>query len=177
MRKVILYIAMSLDGLIADQDGGVGFLCGDGSEPDHPGSYPSFIESVDTIILGYHTYYQLITELAPDDWVYHGKTTYVMTNRELTSNDEVIFTHQPLVDLLVDLKSQSGKNIWICGGASIVNQALDVLDQLWITVIPIVLGDGIRLFDLHAQSIPLRLVATNQYNGMIDLVYEKRLSE
>jgi hypothetical protein len=51
MRKVILYIAMSLDGYIADKIGGVDFLVGDGSEPDNIGSYSSFIETVDTIIM------------------------------------------------------------------------------------------------------------------------------
>ncbi len=73
MRKTILYIAMSLDGYIADRDGGVAWLAGDGSSPDHPGSYPRFYESIDTVILGYATYRQIVTELFPDGWIYQGE--------------------------------------------------------------------------------------------------------
>lgn len=73
MRKVILYIAMSIDGYIADEKGGVDWLAGDGSDKDNQGSFPRFIETVDIVILGYKTYYQIVTELSPDSWAYLGK--------------------------------------------------------------------------------------------------------
>jgi len=175
MRKVVLYIAMSLDGYIADKIGRVDFLGGDGSEPDNAGSYSAFIETVDTIILGYTTYHQINTELSPKEWVYKGKTTYVITNKNEQSTDEVIFTNFDLSSLLQKLKSEDGKNIWICGGASIVNQAIDMIDQFCITIIPTILGDGIPLFSKHKNELPLKLASTMQYNGIIDLVYERRL--
>ena len=53
MKKVILYIAMSLDGYIANANGGVAWLQGDGSDPDAEGTYPNFISTIDTVILGY----------------------------------------------------------------------------------------------------------------------------
>jgi dihydrofolate reductase len=127
MRKVILYIAMSLDGYIADKIGGVDFLVGDGSEPDNIGSYSSFIETVDTIIMGYTTYHQIVTELSPNEWVYKRKKTYVLTSKDEKSTDEIIFTNFDIMSLLNKLKSDDGKSIWICGGASIVNQALDFI--------------------------------------------------
>lgn len=52
MGKVVLYLAMSVDGYIADDQGGVDWLSGDGSQPDAPGSYPSFYETVDAIVMG-----------------------------------------------------------------------------------------------------------------------------
>ena len=55
MGKIVLYLAMSVDGYIADEQGGVGWLGGDGSEPGAPGSYPAFYETVDTIVMGWTT--------------------------------------------------------------------------------------------------------------------------
>ncbi len=174
MRKVILYIAMSLDGYIADQHGGVGWLGGDGSDANSPGSYSGFLRSVDTIIMGYKTYQQIVSELSPDTWVYAGKKSYVITHRHLESSDEIIFTDKDLSILLAELKRKNGKNIWICGGASIVNQllALGLIDRMHITMIPTLLGDGLRLFSKHAKETRLELISTQSNNGMTDLVYE-----
>lgn len=165
---------MSLDGYIADSNGGVDFFCGDGSDPQNVGSYPRFIETVDTVIMGFTTYHQIITELSPDVWPYKDKITYVITNKKEKSTNEIIVTNEDLKTLIQKLKGEEGKDIWICGGASIVNQILDCIDLLCITVIPTILGDGVALFAKHENEIPLKLISSTQYNGMIDLVYEKR---
>ena len=176
MRKVILYIAMSLDGYIADQAGGVDWLAGDGSDDENAGSYPGFFDTIDTVILGYRTYRQIITELFPDGWVYAGKTSYVVTHRPEPSTDEIIFTKETMRELIERLKAQEGKDIWICGGASIVNQLTGpgLIDRYHITVIPTILGDGVRLFKKREAPIRLKLLSTEDYNGMVDLVYEPR---
>ena len=109
MRKTILYIAMSLDGYIADRDGGVAWLAGDGSSPDHPGSYPRFYESIDTVILGYATYRQIVTELFPDGWIYQGKTSYVLTHRRERPAGDVIFTDEEIDGLITRLKAAEGR--------------------------------------------------------------------
>ena len=175
MKKVILYIAMSLDGYIADKDGGVGWLGGDGSDPDHPGSYPEFIETIDTIILGYTTYQQIVSELSPDVWPYKGKKAYILTHRKLECSDEIIFSNKTPSRLITDLKHENGKDIWICGGASIVNQLLDdnLIDRMCLSLIPTLLGDGIRLFSKHEKETSWKLISTQSYNGMTDLVYER----
>ena len=171
----MLYIAMSLDGYIADGNGGVGWLGGDGSDIDNPGSYPEFIKTVDVVVIGYNTYHQLITELAPEGWVYEDKLTYVLTHRKLESTKNIIFTAQKPADLIANLNKQPGLDIWICGGARTVNEmfAADLIDVLTITVIPTILGDGIPLFFKHDEAKQLRLLETKSYNGMIDLVYER----
>lgn len=176
MRKVVLYIAMSLDGYIADERGGVGWLSGDGSETEDLGSYPVFIKTIDTVILGYKTYHQIVTELSPDTWVYKGKKSYVLTHKKIEPTEEIVFTDKNIADLIDELRKEEGKNIWICGGASIINQLVnrEEIDQFCITVIPTILGDGIRLFEKHKKEYPLKLLSVRKYNGMTDLLYEKR---
>lgn len=174
MRKTIVYIAMSVDGYIADKQGGVEWLVGDNAGGGSMGSYPLFIESVDTIVLGYKTYRQIKTELSPDEWIYKGKTSYVITHTPEPSTDEIRFSPESLPDLVSRLKAGTGQDIWICGGASIVNQlrAADLIDRYHITVIPTILGEGIPLFEPQSSPTRLRLVSTGEYDGMVDLVYE-----
>ena len=172
MRKAILYIAMSLDGYIADQNGGVSWLVGDGSDSGHPGSYPDFIQTVDTVVLGYRTYHQIVSELSPENWVYHGLKSYVLTHRKLASTEEISFTDQSPADLVSKLKNDSGSGIWICGGADVVNQLLEsrLIDEFFISVIPTVLGGGVRLFTAE-RPMDLSLLSVLHYNGIVELRY------
>jgi len=168
---------MSLDGYIADEKGGVYWLMGDGSDPSaDQGSFSRFIETIDTVILGYTTYHQIVTELCPDFWAYPGKKSYVITHRQLESNDEIIFTSEDFQTLMMRLKNDEGKAIWICGGASIIQQAFryDLIDKVCVSIVPTLLGKGIRLFDTQEKEKPLKLVSTEINNGMIDLWYERR---
>ncbi len=176
MRKVIAYIALSIDGFIADKAGGVDWLCGDGSDPQNLGSYDEFFDSIDTVIMGYATYNQIVTQLSPDFWVYTGKNSYVITHRQLENNGEITFTDAKLDELIGTLKSQEGKDIWICGGASVVAQLirLELIDEFVLSVIPVILGDGIRLFDKQKGDLKLKLKSTKSYNGIVDLCYERR---
>lgn len=176
MRKVVLYIAMSLDGYIANQDGGVEWLSGQDPTSEEMGSYPEFIKTVDTVIMGWKTYHQVITELSPDNWVYSGMKSYVVTHRSFPSTHEIICINKPVEELVMALKEQEGKDIWICGGASIANQLVEknLIDRYHITVIPTVLGGGIKLFNGSHEELKLKLMSTQSYNGMTDLVYERR---
>lgn len=176
MRKVILYIAMSLDGYLADETGGVAWLEGDGSDERHPGSYEAFTERVDTVLMGYRTYAQIVAELSPQAWPYAGKTTYVLTHRKKAPTDGIIFTEQDPAELVAGLRRQPGKDIWLCGGADVVRQllALNLVDEFFITVIPVLLGQGIRLFSPQERQLPLRLLETVSYNGMVELRYQRR---
>lgn len=69
-RKVILYISQSLDGFIADSKGNVDWILGNNKEYLSDYGYETFIKDIDTVILGYNTYSQIINELSPDNWVY-----------------------------------------------------------------------------------------------------------
>ena len=83
MRKVILYIAMSLDGYIADKNGGVDWLSGQGAEGAEEGTYSEFIKGIDTVVMGWNTYVQVKTELSPEIWPYEELTSYVITHRKV----------------------------------------------------------------------------------------------
>ena len=174
--KIVLYLAMSVDGYIADEQGGVGWLGGDGSEPDAPGSYPAFYETVDTIVMGWTTYRQIVTELSPDSWPYEGRPCYVVTHRQEEDQEGICFWNGELTALAGKLKAEREGNIWICGGASVAGQLLKEgrIDKLWLSVIPTVLGKGVRLYPELGPELPLKLVGTEHYHGIVDLVYEKR---
>ena len=79
MRKVILFIAMSLDGYIADRNGKVDWLNGQDDHVENLNTYSIFIEGVDTVVMGWNPYHQIITELSPKEWVYSGLASYVIT--------------------------------------------------------------------------------------------------
>ena len=176
MRKVTLFIAMSLDGYIADKDGGVDWLNGQEEDGENMDTYSEFIKTIDTIIMGWNTYHQVITELSPEEWVYPEQISYVITHREIPSTERIRFTSESPCDLVKRLREEEGNGIWICGGANIVRQLMetDLIDTLHISVIPTLLGDGVRLFGPLEKEQKLRLVKTQSYNGITDLVYEKR---
>ncbi len=176
MRKVILFIAMSLDGYIADSEGKVGWLGGQGNEEEMIDTYSEFVAHVDTVIMGWNTYYQVSTELSPDEWVYDGLKSYVVTHRDNSSTEKIQFTSEEPCSLIRKLKKEYGKGIWICGGADIVRQLMaeDLIDMYYVSVIPMLLGNGIRLFGGSGKEIPLKLVKTQSYDGITDLIYEHR---
>ena len=81
MRKTILYIAMSLDGYIADKNGSVDWLTGQGTDEENVDTYSEFVKDIDTVVMGWNTYAQVITELSPGKWPYENLTSYIITHR------------------------------------------------------------------------------------------------
>lgn len=176
MRNAVLFTAMSLDGYLADSTGSVDWLSGHDSSVDSADTYQAFVQTVDTAIMGYNTYHQIVTELSPDVWVYDMLKTYVITHRPLPSGNAIQFCSTNPCELLTRLKGQPGKDIWICGGAQIVSQLLrqNMIDIYYISVIPTLLGSGIRLFEKAENEIKLHLTKLQQNNGIVDLIYERR---
>lgn len=176
MRKVVLFIAMSLDGYIADINGGVGWLNGESDEVENEDTYSEFVKDIDTVIMGWNTYNQVTTELSPTEWVYSDFLSYVITHKKRESADNIKFIQKSPGSLVRDLKEQEGKNIWICGGASIIRQLMQdgLIDRFHISIIPTILGDGIHLFGTIGEELKLKLMQTREYNGIIEVIYEKR---
>ncbi len=177
MRETVLYLAVSLDGYLADRMGGVGWLSGPGGAWEGvESSYPAFLQGVDTVVMGWNTYRQIAWELSPGEWVYRGLASYVVTHRTRPSTDEITFTREAPAALIRRLREQEGRRIWICGGADLAGQLLaeDLIDRLHLTVVPALLGGGKRLFGpLHPMRY-LRLADTRRYGEMVDLVYTRR---
>lgn len=179
MRKVVLFIAMSLDGYIADSDGGVGWLNGQDADAEDQDSYSEFTQAIDTVVMGWNTYHQIVTELSPDEWVYSDFVTYVITHNRTSSDEQITFTDENPLDLVEGLKRRDGKDIWICGGANLAQQFMraGLIDRYHISVIPTLLGSGIRLFGELPEEQKLSLVRMRSANGIVELVYKQgRLS-
>lgn len=176
MRKVVLFIAISLDGYIADANGGVDWLSGQGDDSENMDTYSEFVKDIDTVIMGWNTYHQVVTELSPKEWIYSDLKTYVVTHKLSDSSEQICFTDESPTDLVKKLKAENGKDIWICGGAAIVHQLIcaDLIDKYYISVIPTLLGNGIRLFGEFPKERKLSLTKTQHYNGITDLIYERR---
>ena len=176
MRRTILFIAMSLDGYIADKFGQVDWLGGQDPADENEGTYPEFVQMVDTVIMGWKTYHQVATELSPNEWVYSNLTTYVITHHEKEPDEKIRFVQDSPASLIRNLKSSEGRDIWICGGAEIVCQLMrdDLIDRFYISVIPVILGDGIRLFEKTEKRLELKLLEIRSWNGITELRYERQ---
>ncbi len=176
MRKTILFIAMSLDGFIADSAGQVDWLSGQNPAEDNDAAYTQFISGVDCVVMGWTTYHQIVAELSPSVWVYDGLTSHVITHREIPSTPQIRFTQESPAALIRRLQAQNGKDIWVCGGADIVRQLMseNLIDRFHISIIPVILGDGIRLFAPLDVPLKLRLIECKAQNGITEVIYERR---
>lgn len=174
-RKVVLYIAQSLDGYIARGNGDIDWLEGDGSEPDSDFGYNDFYESIDTIIIGRNTYEQIIQDLSPEQWPYEGKETYVVTTDDLEPNKNVEFIKEDVVNFIKQLKEKEGKDIWIVGGAILIDALIkeNIVDEYIISIMPTILGFGIKLFNENNPEIKLKFNGSSVYNGAVVLHYLK----
>ncbi len=175
MRKVTLYISMSLDGYAADRFGGVAWLYG-----NEPGccesSYDEFSSGVDTVIMGRKTYEQVTTELSPGEWPYAGMDCYVLTHQKRESRRGITFTDAEPEALVAALRSRQGRDIWICGGPETAMRFLHagLIDEYRIAVIPTLLGDGIRLFGEQGFERRLCLIEAREYGGIVELIYASK---
>ena len=168
-RKIIFSCAMSLDGYIADQQDGYAWIKGDGDrrlDTIEKWDYPAFLSTVDTVIMGRRCYELGQHKDFKDQQV-------IVASRQKLGDPSVILTSDP-IKTLTDLKTQDGKNIFVFGGAKLTQSLLDadLIDTFIIGIVPIILGQGIRLFD---QSQPIRLHLTKQTieEGIVILHYEK----
>ena len=168
-----MYIAMSLDGYIARKSGNIDWLDGDGSEPNADFGYEEFYNSIDTVIMGRKTYDQILTF---GEYPYKGTRGYVYTSEKRDSKEDVIFTEEDAAELIGRLREEEGKDIWLIGGAGVIDDFIkkDLIDEYIVTVIPYILGDGISLFKDGNPELKLKLVKNETFNGMAMLRYVRR---
>lgn len=172
-RKLILYISMSLDGYIATKENSLDFLSLVEQEGEDYG-YNDFVKSVDAVIIGRKTYEKVIA--MGYEYPHTDKDVYILTRTEKSSIGTFKFYNGELSQLVGSLKSQEGKNIYCDGGAEIANELIkeDLVDEYIISVIPILLGDGIKLFKDGRPEQKLELISTKQFNkGLTQLHYKR----
>lgn len=172
-RKVILYIATSLDGYIAREDGDIGWL----SMVEAPGEdygYGEFIKTVDTVIMGRKTYDKVLS--FGIEFPHKNKECYVITRQHRPPEGNIIFYNGDMGELIKTLKGKEGKDIFIDGGAQVVNELmkLDLIDEYVISVIPIFLGSGIRLFEDNRPQMSLKFKDSRHFSsGLVQVSYER----
>lgn len=170
-RQLVLYIAMSLDGYIAKPDGNIDFL----SIVETPGEdygYADFLQSIDTVIWGRKTFDKV---LSFGIGVPHKDKQVYVISKERTGHHEHAEYHNDVVGLVQQLKGKEGKNIYCDGGAEIVFELLNhhLFDRLIVSVIPHVLGGGIRLFKKGMPEQAIQLKRSISYpSGLVQLWYD-----
>lgn len=172
-RKVILYIAMSLDGYIATENNDLDWLSIVEIQNEDYG-YENFVQGVDTVIMGRKTYDKVLSFGV--DFPHKAKKCYVISRSKTDVDRNVEYYSGDLKNLIEDLKNREGSNIFIDGGSEIVNELLkiDMIDEFIISIIPIFLGNGIRLFKDGRPKQPLNLKSTKEFpSGLVQLWYEK----
>jgi dihydrofolate reductase len=168
--RLRLYIAASLDGFIATPDGGVSWL-----DPYHSPDlgYEHFMKSIGTVVMGRATYEQALG--FPGPWPNAGKRTIVLTSRPIESAPRDVERWPGDVASLADhLRTKSTRDVWICGGARTARAFLDLdqVDRIELYVIPVLLGEGLPLFERSPHQSSLRLARTRSFkNGVVELVY------
>jgi dihydrofolate reductase len=174
--KITLYIATSVDGYIADEDGSVVWLeeFEDSASDDDIEDFTTFYESVDCLVMGAKTYEQVLTF---GEWPYDDNPTYVFTHRDLSpATDSVEFVSQDVADFSTAVKQQHS-HIWLVGGAHIAQSFLaeHEIDELRLSLVPVLLGSGVSLFAEEHDQQRLRLLGTKPRDtGIVEHHYEIR---
>ncbi len=170
-RKLILYIACSLDGYIAAKNDNIDFLNTVAVEGEDYG-YGEFINSVDTVIVGRKTYDKVLS--IGYDFPHADKESYIITRTKKDSIGNIHFYNGSIKELVENLKTKPGMNIFCDGGAEIVNLLLkeQLFDELYISIIPCLLGSGTKLFNEINIESSLKLVDSRAYkSGLVQLHY------
>ncbi len=179
MRKVVLYIATSLDGFIAKLDGSVDWL-GEPS-PDQDYGYGALLQRIDTTLMGRTTFEQVLTfgdfpYKDKENWVF-SRDSYFVDNQletDLYKNKIVKICTHDAAARVATLKAQTGKDIWLVGGGILNTTLLNagLIDEMIISICPIILGNGIPLFSREADLKKMQLQHTESYpTGYIQMTY------
>jgi len=171
MRKIVLFIATSIDGYIAGKDGNTDWLYTDGDF-----GYREFYDSIDTTLMGYNTYYFI--KHFPR-FPYPDKTNYVFTRtKRKPDGNPVELILGDVVNFTKKIKKRAGKNIWLVGGGKINSLLLNanLIDQMIISIHPVALGQGIKLFkDESLKKLHFSLIGHKVFErGLVQLTYENR---
>jgi len=170
-RKVVLGLGLSLDGYIARRNGDIDFLI-------HPKDYSMgpFFASVDAGIMGRKTLEDGL-RLSGGKLPKTSMKMYVMSRTKPPGErDGVIFTNESPEALVARIRERPGKNIWLMGGGEIAREFLraDLVDELYLGIVPVLLGEGIPLFPMGFPQRQFTLIENKTYSqGLIALKYER----
>jgi dihydrofolate reductase len=172
-KKLILYISMSLDGYIAKPNDDLSFLSIVEKEGEDYG-YADFVSTVDTVIMGRKTYDWVTKQV---DFPHADKNAFILTRTARPSIGKTIFYTGAIIDLVKKLKLEHGKNIFCDGGAEVVNELLrdNLIDEFVISVIPVLVGNGIKLFKDGRPEQKLKPVSVKSFKTGLTQLHFKRI--
>lgn len=176
MRKLSLFIATSLDGYIAKTGDDLSFLESVEKEGEDYG-YADFTATIDTLIIGRKTYDYVLKGIGSSHYDNGQRDVYVITRTERPPVGRTTFYTGNLADLVRRLKSESGKNIYCDGGAEVIHELLknDLVDEFIISIVPVLVGDGTRLFKDGRPEQPLELLHAKTFDtGLTQLHYRRK---
>lgn len=176
MRQLSLFIACSLDGYIAKPNDDLSFLKMVEQEGEDYG-YADFTANVDTLLLGRKTYDYVVREIGADHYDNGQRDIYVITRTPRPKTGRTTFYTGNLAELVTQLKAKDGKNIYCDGGAEVIHALLnqDLIDGFIISVIPILLGNGTRLFKDNRPEQLLEFVGVKSFkSGLTQLHYKRK---
>jgi dihydrofolate reductase len=195
VARTVYYCASSLDGYIAEADDSLDWLLGyegtfehEAAEPgpmSEGGGYERFYESVRALVSGSATYEWIIDHLdvsGGGQWPYRGKPCWVLSSRQLRRPEgegvDVRIADASVGELYEEMAAAAGDGVlWVVGGGGVASQFADEgrLDEVHVTVVPVVLSGGKRLFERRLPSGSMQLTGTRAFkNGMVELRYEIR---
>lgn len=174
MGKIILYIAQSLDGYISRENGEIDWLW-----DDRDYGFEGFLQTIDTVVLGRKTYEQIF-ELA-EEFPYKTKDVYVVSQVEEGYDQYATFIQpEQITPLMEMLKTEQDKNIWIVGGAKLIDHfiSMGLIDEYHIAIQPTLIGKGIPLFQPNDAEQQLSLIDMKKHDdGMLLLTYHQKEEE
>lgn len=173
-RKIILNLAMSLDGYIASEEGGYNWIAGEEEDKlntKNKFNFDEFLEGIDIVVMGKNCYDQ---NMHND---FKNKKVYVATSQKLENQDNLYFVSGDICKIIMEEKAREGKDIYLFGGGVLVDSFIkaNIIDEYIIGIIPIILGKGRPLFLGDNSAINLHLDGYSIENGITILKYTKRI--
>lgn len=177
-RRIILDLAVTLDGFIEGKNGEVDWCIMDSEM-----GFINFLNQIDTIMYGrksYDLWGQFTPEIEDTDtekefWeLVHSKEKYVFSRTQKGTDTKAIFINNNILEEVNKLKNKPGKDIWLYGGASLFTTFINLglVDEFRLSVHPVILGEGKPLFIDIKQRLNLKLVNTRTFSsGVVQLIY------
>lgn len=172
MKKIKVYIAASLDGFIARPDGDLDWLLKYPMPTGTEYGYKDLMDSIDTVIMGGRTYREMLC--MDIVWPYKDKKTYIISRNSMETKENIDFITEDIIERIFELKNESGKDIWLVGGGELITMLLNanLVDELQVSIIPIILGAGIPLFPNTPKESNWKLTGSTAYDsGIVKLDY------
>jgi dihydrofolate reductase len=168
MRKIILGVAVSLDGFIEGANGEY-----DWCFTDQDYGMSDFFKRVDTVFMGRKSY-ELTKNMKAGGAGMPVMKSYVFSNTLTELENDAMLVTGDIRKQVTDIRNQQGKDIWLFGGASLTSSMMNLglVDECWLSIHPILLGSGKPLFTGLDKRIMLKLVDTKTYStGLVSCVY------